>query len=677
MPDQPDQADQPGPAADAAPAPAGLLARLARLAGSLKARFGAGGGVAMPSAEVADSTGAAGEASVHPLLRDHAAKLCTAAAAVRAVRPGDHVFVGTACATPRTLVAALEALGVADVELLHFLTDHAVAHDAQGQARTQYRHRSFFVGQDLRAAVRQGLADYVPVSLARVPGLMAIGRIPVDVALIQVSLPDAFGYVSLGVSVDVVAAAVAHARLVIAEVNPQMPRTLGDSMLHLGCIQHLVLVDTPVIEYFHPATSAPAMQQIARYIGSLIDDGSTLQIGLGRVVNEALRHLSDRRDLGIHSDVITDAIIPLLENGALTGRCKTQQAGKIVTSFAMGSRRLYELIDGNPLFSFQTIDAVCDPATLALQHKLVSVTQAFAIDLTGQVCADQFNGEFYGGLAAQAEFLQGASRSPGGKAIVCLAATDDDGHTSRIRPVLLAGEGVTIPRSEVHFVVTEFGIAYLFGKSVRERAVALIQIAHPDSRPALFEQALALGYLPAHQRLRNLRAYAVEDEVAVRLKDQRELLLRPVMPSDVEGIRQLFHRLSVRDVYTRFFRKLRGLSNQDVQRLCNLDYDNEVALVAVTGTREQPVIAGHAMYVVDPSTNLAETAFIVHPDWQCQGLGVAMQKRLAELAVARGVRGFVAEVLASNETMIRLARTSAAEVQTVTMGGTVRITALF
>jgi acyl-CoA hydrolase/RimJ/RimL family protein N-acetyltransferase len=664
--------DQPDPAGS--PAPTGLLSRLA---GSLMARFGSAAAVAVPAADAAEPSGAAAGDAPHPLLQAHADKLSTAAEAVQAVRPGDHVFVGTACATPRTLVAAVEALGLADVEMLHFLTDHAVAHDEQGLASTQLRHRSLFVGQDMRAAVRQGLADYVPVSLVRVPGLMAIGRIPVDVALIQVSMPDAFGFVSLGVSVDVVAAAVAHARVVIAEVNPQMPRSMGDSMLHISRIQHLVLVDTPVIEYVHPATSAPAMQQIARYIGSLIDDGSTLQIGLGRVANEALRHLSDRRDLGIHSDVITDAIIPLLENGSLNGRSKSQQAGKIVTSFAMGSRRLYDLIDGNPLFSFQPIEAVCDPATLALQHKLVSVTQAFAIDLTGQVCADQFNGEFYGGMAAQAEFLQGASRSPGGKAIVCLAATDDDGRTSRIRPVLLAGEGVTIPRSEVHFVVTEFGIAYLFGKSIRERAVALIQIAHPDSRPALFEQAQALGYLPAHQKLRNLRAYAVEDEATLRLKDQRELLLRPVTPTDVEGIRQLFHRLSVREVYTRFFRKLRGLTNQDVQRLCNLDYDNEVALVAVTGTREQPVICGHAMYVVDPSTNLAETAFIVHPDWQGQGLGIAMQKRLAELAVARGVRGFVAEMLAGNEAMIRLAQTSAAEVQTVNLGGSVQITALF
>jgi len=668
-----DPAPHPERTPERPPEPTGLLARVAS---GLRARLG-GDRHAEGASDAPPAPPAEAQSALHPTLQPHAAKLCTAAQAVEAVRHGDHVFVGTACATPRSLVAALEATTLADVELLHFLTDHAVEHGEDGLATARLRHRSFFVGNDMRAAVQQGLADYVPVSLARVPALMAIKRIPVDVALIQVSLPDAFGYVSLGISVDIVAAAVAHARVVIAEVNPAMPRSMGDSMLHVSQLHHLVLVDTPVIEYTHPATSAPAMVQIARYIGSLIDDGSTLQIGLGRVANEALKHLSDRRDLGIHSDVVTDAIIPLLESGILTGRHKTHQTGKIVTSFAMGSRRLYDLIDRNPLFSFQPIDTVCDAAVLAAQHKLVSVTQAFAIDLTGQVCADQFNGAFYGGVAAQAEFLQGASRSPGGKAIVCLASTDDDGVTSRIRPVLKAGEGVTIPRSDVHYVVTEYGVAYLFGKSIRERAVALIQVAHPEARQALFEQAQALGYLPADQQLRNLRAYAVEDEKTVMLKDQRRVLLRPVTSSDAEGVRALFHKLSVRDVYTRFFRKLRGLTNSDVQRLCNLDFENEVAVVAIMGTRELPLVVGHAMYVVDPSTNLAETAFIVHPDWQGLGLGVQMQQRLAELAVARGVRGFVAEVLASNETMIRLARTSAAEVQMVSLGGSVRITALF
>jgi acyl-CoA hydrolase/GNAT superfamily N-acetyltransferase len=644
-------------------------------------------------------------AALDPRLQACADKICSAAEAVAQIRAGEHVFVGTACATPRSLVAALEARrpAPADVELLHFLTDHALAHDAAGQPQTRFRHRSFFVGQDMRAAVRQGLADYVPISLARVPRLMAIGRIPVDVALIQVSLPDEFGYVSLGLSVDVIPAAVARARLVIAELNPQMPRSMGDSMLHIGAIDHLVPVDTPVIEYQHPAQPSAVVESIARYIGSIIDDGSTLQIGLGRFSNEALKYLSDRRDLGIHSDVITDAIIPLLERGILTGSKKSSHAGKIVCSFAMGSRRLYELIDRNPLFSFQPIEAVCDAWTIAQQHKMVSVTQAFAVDLTGQVCADQFGGDFYGGLAAQAEFQQGASRSVGGKAIICLASTDEDGGPSpgrsqegpaplggattypsaggigrsRIRGMLQAGEGVAIARSEVHYVITEYGIAYLFGKSIRERAVALIQIAHPEHRAALLEQAKALGYLPAEQQLRNLRAYAVEEEAPVTLKDRRQVLLRPAGAADGDAVRELFHRMPERDVYTRFFRKVRGLSIADVQRLCNVNWETEVALVAVTGPREDPQVVAHALYVLDPSTNLAETAFIVHPDWQGTGLGAQLQQHLAAHARAAGVLGFVAEILPSNEHMIRLARQGASQVRTEQMDGTVRVTALF
>lgn len=616
--------------------------------------------------------------ALDPRLAACAEKICTAQLAVSQIRPGDHVFVGTACATPRGLVAALEALSPApqDVELLHFLSDSAVQHDAQGRPTTKFHHRCFFVGQDMRAAVKQGKADYVPISIARVPQLIAIGRIPLDVALIQVSMPDEFGYVSLGVSVDITPAAVAKARLVIAEVNPQMPRSMGDAMLHLGEIDHLVPVDTPVIEYLHAAQQTEVVEKIARYIGSIIDDGSTLQIGLGRFSNEALKYLTDRQDLGIHSDVITDAIIPLLERGILTGQRKSNQRGKIVTSFAMGSRKLYDLIDRNPMFSFQPIEAVCDAWTLGSQHKLVSVTQAFAVDLTGQVCVDQFQGDFYGGVAAQAEFLQGASRSPGGKAIICLASTEEDGHSSRIRSALLAGEGVAIPRSDVHYVITEYGIAYLFGKSIRERAVAMIQIAHPSARQALFEQAQALGYIPADQTLRNLLAYAVEEERQLQLKDKRAVLLRPASPNDGEAIRELFHQLPERDIYTRFFRRLRGLSSRDVQRLCNLNSETEVGMVACVGTREDPKIVAHAMYMVDPSTNLAETAFMVHPDWQGQGLGALLQQRMSEHAKARGVRGFVAEVLANNEHMIKLARSLAGNVQVESLGSSVKITSL-
>jgi acyl-CoA hydrolase/GNAT superfamily N-acetyltransferase len=609
----------------------------------------------------------------------HRDKIATAEAAIRAIKPGHHVFVGTACATPRALVAALEALEQppADVELIHFITTGAIPVDGDGNSVTRYRHRSFFVDSDVRAAVKQGQAEYLPISIARVPDLFEIGRVALDVALVQVSMPDEFGYVSLGVSVDIVAAAMQNAKLVIAEVNPSMPWTMGDSTVHLSRIDVLVPVQSPVIEYVHAPPSEEVVERIARYIAGTIDDGSTLQIGLGRIPNEALKYLKDRKDLGIHSDVITDAIIPLLENGSLTGRRKTQQRGKIVTSFAMGSRKLYDIIDRNPLFSFQPMDVVCHPYTIAAQHRMVSVTQAFAVDLTGQVCSDQFAGEFYSGIAAQGDFLRGASRSPGGKPIICLASTTDDGATSRIRPLLLAGEGVTVARTDVHYVITEYGIAYLFGKSVRERSIALIELAHPRFRPWLLEEAKKLGYIAADQNLQSMRSYPVEEERVVKLRDSRAVMLRPARASDGNGIRDLFFKLPPDDVYTRFFRRLQALSNKEVQRLCNYNYETEVGFVAVTGPREQEVIVGQCCYFVNPSTNLAETAFVVDPAWQGSGLGVAMQQRLVEHAQARGLRGFVAEVLRENTKMIALARRATDKITVEREDDTVHVTMLF
>lgn len=619
------------------------------------------------------------QARLDPRLAGYADKVTTADVAVTHIRPGDHVFVGTACATPRTLVAALEALPLppADVELVHFLTDHAIPHDAEGRATTRYSHRCFFVGKDARAAMQQRLAEYVPIAMARLPAMLASDQIPVDASLIQVSLPDEFGYVSLGVSVDMIPAAVGSSRLVIAEVNPAMPRTMGESMLHVDQIDWLVPVDTPVIEYGHRAVQADVVEKIARYVSALIEDGSTLQVGPGRIASEVPKYLLDHQDLGIHSDMITDAIIPLLEKGVLTGRCKSQQPRRIVTSLAMGTRRLYDLIDHNPRFCFLPIDVVCYPGTIAAQYRMVSVTQALAVDLSGQVCADQFHGTFYSGAAAQAEFLRGASWSEGGKPIICLESSEDDGETSRIRAVLRPDEGVTIARADVHYVVTEYGVAYLFGKSIRERAVALIAIAHPKFRAELFKQAEALDYLPPEQALKNLRAYPVEHETRIVLKDQRSVLLRPAVPSDAGTLRQLFHQLPDRDIYTRYFHKVTGLSNVEAQRLCNVSFENEVAFVAAIGTRENPQVVAHGMYVVDPETQLAETAFMVHPEWQGCGMASALQRHMAVHAAACGVRGFMAEILSSNEHMIRLARKAGANAKAEDLGDTVRLTVLF
>ena len=617
--------------------------------------------------------------TLHPSLEPYAGKVVPAATAVRRIKPGSHVFVGTGCATPRVLVEALEAIKAypADVELVHFLTTGAVRHDADGKPVTNFSHRTFFVGSDVREAVRMGIADYVPISAARVPGLMEIGRVPIDVALIQVTLPDRFGYVSLGVSVDMVAAAVAAAKLVIAEVNPEMPWSMGDSTIPVSAIDLLVPVEGPVIEYVHPHADGGAVERIARYIASIIDDGSTLQIGMGRIPTEALRYVDDRRDLGFHSDVVTDSIIPLLEKGILTGRQKTQHKGKVVASFALGTRKLYDLIDRNPLFSFQPIERVADLEVIAAQRKMVSVTQAFAVDLTGQVCSDQFDGEFYSGLAAQGEFTSGASRSVGGKAIICLASTTDDEVGSRIRPQLRTGEGVSVTRSNVQYVVTEYGIAFLFGKSLRERAIALIELAHPKFRPWLLEQAKLLGYVPEDQAIRNLHAYPVEEERSARLKSGREVRLRPAHSADGDGIRALFHKMSEEDRFTRFFQRLKALSNKDVQRLCNLNHETEVAFVAVHGPREQEEVVAQACYFVNPSTNLAETAFMVDPGWQGTGLGSALQLRMAAHAKARGIRGFVAEILPGNEKMIALARAGSASIHSEKVEDVIHVTALF
>lgn len=612
-------------------------------------------------------------------LQPYAARVVTRELAVGEIRNGDHVFVGTGCAAPRTLVAALEhAISPpADLELLHFFTVKAFEHDAQGRSLSRFRHRSFFVGSDMRAAIKQGLVDYVPMSVARVPEMIALGRIPVDVALIQVSPPDAFGYVSLGISVDIIPAALARARLVIAEVNPAMPRSLGDSTLHISRIHYLVRVETPVTEFDRQPLQEDAVQRIARYIASIIDDGSTLQIGLGQVAHEALQYLTDRRDLGVHSDLISDAILPLLENGNLTGARKSHKPFKIVASMAVGSRDLYDRIHCNPLFSFEPLDEVCNPQTIAAQHKMVAIAQAFAIDLTGQVCIDQFDGEFYGGLGSQGEFLRGASRSVGGKPIVCMTSTTEDGSASRIRASLLAGEAATIARTDVHYVVTEYGVAYLFGKSIRERATALIELAHPKFRPELFAQAQALGYIAPDQTLQNLRAYPVEEEQTVTLKDNRAVLLRPALSSDAQGIRDLFHHLTEADVYTRFFRHIRGLSNAEVQRLCNLNYENEVAFVALAGSREDSHIVAQSCYFVDPTTNLADTAFMVHPEWQGTGLGTALQACMVRHAKKRGLRGFVADVLPDNTRMLRLARNASEKVQVERTADAVHLTQWF
>ncbi len=388
--------------------------------------------------------------------RDWRDRQVSATEAVSAIRPGDQVFIGSACATPHSLVEALEQAKRPGVTLVHFLTSRVPASDPP---QTSYRHRVFYVGSDELSLRESGHSvEYLPLSLADVPRLFESGQIPLDVAMVQVAPPGPDDTCSLGISVDVTRAAAPAARTVIAEVNTAMPRTAGDSRIPLDRIASFVSVDTPIVEYLHESADEVA-EQIARYVARLIDDRSTLQVGLGRVPNQMLARLTNRRGLAIHSDVITEPIVDLVAAGVVTG--------PVTTSWAMGTRRLYDLVENDPRFAFHPIEYVCDPTVIASRERMVSVTQAFTIDLTGQVSTETVDGALYGGVSTGPAFHRGALASPGGMAIVCLASRTPAGRSAVVLD-LAPGEAVAIPRADVHWVITEYGTAYLFGRSLAE-----------------------------------------------------------------------------------------------------------------------------------------------------------------------------------------------------------------
>jgi RimJ/RimL family protein N-acetyltransferase len=431
---------------------------------------------------------------------------------------------------------------------------------------------------------------------------------------------------------------------VIAEVNPAMPRTAGDSRIDAGRISRFVTVDTPVIEYLHDPVGDVAAR-IARYIARLVDDRSTLQVGLGRVPNAMLAYLENRRELAIHSDVITEAIVDLVEAGTITG--------PVTTSLAMGSRRLYDLVDDDPRFAFHPIDHVCDPAVIATRERMVSVTQAFTIDLTGQVCTEALDGQLYGGVSTGPAFHRGALASPGGLAVVCLASRTPAGR-SAITVDLEPGEAVTIPRADVHWVVTEYGTAYLFGRSLGERAVALIEIAHPDEREHLLAGAIQRGLVARQQELHSRVAYPVDQVRDVRLRDGRELTVRPTRTTDAGAMQDLFYRLSDEDRDSRFLHRLSSLTDKAAQYLCSVDYESEMAFAAVVGPAERERIVAASCYYLNPATSLADVAYMVDPDWQGAGIGTLLHAQLVEYARGHGARGLSAEVLVHNTGMMRV-----------------------
>lgn len=432
-------------------------------------------------------------------------KLTTPTDAVRCVSSGMRVYIHPGCAEPEVLVDSLmgRAPYVRDVEIVHILTYGRAPYVAPELAG-HFRHNAMFIGGNVREAINDGRADYTPVFLSEIEALFESGQMPLDVALIQVSPPDDHGYCSFGVGVDTTLTAAKCARFVIAQVNDQMPRTYGDSFIHVNDLDAVVEVSRPLCELpKHEATDTD--RAIARNVASLIDDGACLQLGIGGIADAVLPHVMDRRDLGIHTEMLSDNVVPLIENGVVTGDRKNFKPRKVIVGFLLGTKKLFDFVNNNPIFEFHPSAYTNDPMMIARNDNMVAVNSALQIDITGQVCADSIGQYFYSGIGGQVDFLRGASRAKGGKPIVALASTAKNGTLSRIVPMLNPGAGVVTSRGLIRYVVTEYGIAYLHGRSIRERAEALIQIAHPKFRDELFDYCERTKWLQKNHALATTR----------------------------------------------------------------------------------------------------------------------------------------------------------------------------
>ena len=426
------------------------------------------------------------------------AKVTTAERAVELVRSGDRVWIQSGCGTPEPLIEALlgRADSLRDVEIIHMKTLGSAGYTRPEYAG-HFRHNGLFLGENVREAVVAGRADYTPISLGEIEYLFSSGELPLDVAFIQTSPPDQDGFLSLGTTIECTLTAASCAKCVIAEVNEQMPRSMGETLVHVSKVTAIVPTSRPLLE-LKPEPPTAVQRRIAENVASLIPDGATLQLGIGGIPDAVLTSLGDRRDLGIHSEMCSDGVLPLIEAGVLTGARKTIHRGKVVVGFVFGSRKLCEFIRENPLFEFRPTAYTNDPFVIAQNDNMIAINSAIQVDLTGQVCADTIGTQPYSGFGGQLDFMRGAGRSRGGKAVVALPSTAKGGTVSRIAPVLDPGAGVVTTRADVHYVVTEHGVAYLRGKTVRQRAEALIAIADPKFRGELREFAARVHYLEAH-----------------------------------------------------------------------------------------------------------------------------------------------------------------------------------
>lgn len=577
------------------------------------------------------------------------------------IHPGDRIFIGTACGEPQYLVQALikyvetNPKAFFDAEVLHIWT-LGVAPYTNEKFKRNFRHNSFFIGDNTRDAINRGFADYTPIFLSQVPYLFRRKIIPIDVALIQTSPPDEHGYASLGISVDIVKAAVENASLVIAQMNPRMPRVHGDTFIHLKDIDYIVPRDEPLLEY-EASIPGDIAERIGKYVARIVEDGDTIQVGYGSIPNAILAALVNKKSLGVHTELFTEGIAELMKRGVITNTQKSVDRGKTVAAFCMGKKETYAFIHDNPGIEFRAIDYTNNPATIAGIRNITAINSALEIDLTGQATAESIGRIFYSGIGGQADFMRGAALAPNGKTILALQSTAQEDTVSRIVPFLKEGAGVTLTRGDIHYVVTEYGIAYLHGKNIRERAMALISIAHPQFQPMLIEEArqLALIYRDQAYIAGKGGEYPEELETYRTTRSGIRIFLRPVRISDEPLLKDFFYSLSETTIYKRFMSALTSMPHEKLQDFfVVIDYTKQMIVLAVFEDKGREVIAGVGQFKGNEGSHTAEVALMVKDEYQNQGIGTGILAHLTYIARKRGLLGFSAEVLKENRVMLHL-----------------------
>jgi len=586
-------------------------------------------------------------------------KVVSADEAIANIKRGSRVFVGTGCGEPQHLIRSMvKNPQLQDIMLYQMLSYTFADYVDDPTFASRFNLKLFFISKTMRKAAFEGKIDYIPAYLSKIPRLFASHRIGLDVALVQVSPPDHFGYCSLGVSVDITRSAMEHAQLVIAQVNPCMPRTWGDSFVHVDEIDFLVSKDEPLVETMVDVEDNEISKRIGHFVSELVEDGATLQIGFGYLPNAILRYLDHKHDLGIHTQLITDGLLPLFEEGVITNKKKSLLPGRVVASLCMGSDRLYRFVDNNPAFYFRSSEFVNDPTVIARNDNLISISSALEVDLTGQVCSDSMGHLFYSGIGDQVDFLRGSAMSKGGFSIIAMPSTACNGNVSRIVPYLSEGSGVATTRADVNFVVTEYGIAELQGKSIFQRVMELTQIAHPKFRDQLIQTAKGRHYIfadqltPAQEDLLFLEGY----KSTLKLKNGKTLHFRPLLPSDEFAYRNFFYSLQEATIYYRFFYQMKLFSHEVIQKQwASVDYRKNMSMIGLVQRGGHQEIIAIGTYAQEDEVS-AEVAFVVREDFQGLGIASYLLEILEGIAKENDYERFTATVLQDNQAMLSVFR---------------------